>query len=223
MKYRTILFDLDGTLLNTLDDLHAACNYALAAVGEPLRSREEVRRFVGNGIGMLLERAIPGGTANPRYEEALDLLQRYYCAHDRVKTAPYEGVLPLLDALTERGYRLGVVSNKPDGPVKNLCRACFGDRIAVAIGEQAGIRRKPAPDTVLEALRALGADPASALYVGDSEVDLATARNAGLPCLSVTWGFRDRDVLIAAGATALVDNPQEVLAFLKEKEGSCGC
>ncbi len=222
MKYRTILFDLDGTLLDTLDDLHAACNYALAAVGEPCRSREEVRRFVGNGIGKLLERAIPGGTAHPRYEEALALLQRYYQAHDRVKTAPYEGVLPLLDALAERGYRMGVVSNKPDGPVKALCNAYFGGRITVAIGERAGIRRKPAPDTALEALRGLGADPASALYVGDSEVDIATARNAGLPCLSVTWGFRDRDALIAAGATALADSPREALAFL-EKEELCGC
>ncbi len=222
MNYQTILFDLDGTLLNTLDDLHAACNYALAAVGEPLRSREEVRRFVGNGIGTLLARAIPGGAAHPRYEEALDLLQRYYRAHDRVKTAPYEGVLPLLDALTERGYRLGVVSNKPDGPVKALCRAYFGDRIDVAIGDRPGFRRKPAPDTVMEALRELGANPASALYVGDSDVDIATARNAGLPCLSVTWGFRDRDVLLAAGATTLAASPQEVLAFLEQEE-PCGC
>ncbi|MCD8341941.1 MAG: HAD-IA family hydrolase [Clostridiales bacterium] len=222
MKYRTILFDLDGTLLNTLDDLHTACNYALAAVGEPARSREEVRQFVGNGLGKLLERAIPGGAAHPRFREALALLQRYYRAHDRVQTAPYEGMLPLLDALVEQGYRLGVVSNKPDGPVKALCSAYFGDRISVAIGERSGIRRKPAPDTALEALRVLGADPAFALYVGDSEVDIATARNAGLPCLSVTWGFRDRDALIAAGATALADSPQAVLSFL-QKEEPCGC
>ncbi|MCD8086599.1 MAG: HAD-IA family hydrolase [Clostridiales bacterium] len=222
MNYQTILFDLDGTLLNTLDDLHTACNYALTAVGEPPRSREEVRRFVGNGIGTLLARAIPGGTDHPRYGEALALLQSYYRAHDRVNTAPYEGVLPLLDALTEAGYRLGVVSNKPDGPVKALCRAYFGDRIAVAIGDRPRFHRKPAPDAALEALRALGADPDSALYVGDSDVDIATARNAGLPCLSVTWGFRDREVLLAAGATALADSPQEVLAFL-QGETLCGC
>lgn len=218
MGYQAILFDLDGTLLDTLDDLWDACNYALSAVGEPLRTREEVRRFVGNGIGKLMERAIPGGLEHPRFQEALAILQRYYGEHDQVKTKAYEGVLPLLELLKGEGYPLAIVSNKPDASVKALSALYFGETVSVAIGEREGVRRKPAPDTVLEALRLLDVDKSTALYVGDSEVDVQTARNAGLTCLSVTWGFRERDTLEAAGATAFADTVEDVLAFVRERE-----
>lgn len=215
MGYQAILFDLDGTLLDTLDDLRDACSYALGAVGEPPRTREEVRRFVGNGLGKLMERAIPGGREHPRFQEALAVLQRYYEQHNQVKTRPYEGVLPLLEALKREGYALAIVSNKPDASVKALSALYFGGLVSVAIGERENVRRKPAPDTALEALRLLGADKSAALYVGDSEVDVETARNAGLPCLSVTWGFRERDTLEAAGATAFAGTPEDVLAFVR--------
>lgn len=220
---QAILFDLDGTLLNTLDDLMDACNHALRSVGEPERTREEVRQFVGNGIGLLMERAIPGGRSHPRFREALADLKSYYQTHSQVKTKPYPGVLELMEALSEQGALLAVVSNKPDAAVKLLCGQYFSRYVTVAIGEREGVRRKPAPDTVLTALRALGAEPDSGVYVGDSEVDVATARNAGLPCISVTWGFRDPEALLEAGAETLVDTPKELLALLDDGgESLCG-
>lgn len=216
MYEQAILFDLDGTLLDTLDDLADACNYALRSVGAPERTRDEVRAFVGNGLGKLLERALPDGRGHPRYAEALATLQAYYQAHNQVKTKPYAGIPALLAALRDRGALLGVVSNKPDPSVKMLCAHYFPNAFAVAIGEQPGVRRKPAPDTVLTALRALGGDAESAIYIGDSEVDLATAQNAGLPCISVTWGFRTPDALLDAGAEALAATPEELLALLED-------
>lgn len=221
MGYRAILFDLDGTLLDTLDDLRDACNYALSRVGEPPRSREEIRRFVGNGLGKLVERAVPGGRAHPRFGEALAVMQRYYAAHSQINTRPYPGVPSLLEGLKGEGYALAVVSNKPDRAVKELSARYFGGALAVSIGEREGVRRKPAPDTALEALRLLGAGRAEALYVGDSEVDIGTARNAGLDCLCVTWGFRERETLAAAGANAFADTPEDVLAFVRGR--GCGC
>lgn len=216
MYEQAILFDLDGTLLDTLDDLADACNYALRSVGAPERTRGEVRAFVGNGLGRLLERALPGGRAHPRYAEALTTLQAYYQSHNQVKTQPYEGIPELLTALRDRGALLGVVSNKPDPSVKQLCARYFPGLFPVAIGEQPGVRRKPAPDTVLTALRALGADAESAVYIGDSEVDLKTAENAGLPCVSVTWGFREPETLLEAGAEVLAASPEELLALLED-------
>ena len=200
MKYNTFIFDLDGTLLDTLSDLASAVNYALRQYDMPEHDLDAVRRFVGNGVRRLMERAVPDGQANPLFE--LDT------------TCPYEGISQALLALRQRGCRLAVVSNKMMAATRQLV-AHFFPEVEVAIGENeaAGIRRKPAPDTVDEALRLLGAKREEAVYVGDSDVDIQTAANAGLPCISVLWGFRDRDFLLAHGATTLISRPEQLLTL----------
>lgn len=214
MNYNTVIFDLDGTLLDTLDDLADSLDHTLKEVGAPALTRAQVRRYVGNGMARLIELALPGGRDDPRYDRTLETMQTYYKAHNQIKTAPYPGVLDLIGELRRRGCALAVVSNKPDSSVKPLVRFYFGDAIPVAIGQRPDVRRKPAPDAVEEALRQLGRDRDQAVYVGDSEVDLYTARNAGMDCISVTWGFRDRDVLDRAGATRYANTPAEVLNWL---------
>ena len=212
-QYHTYIFDLDGTLLDTLDDLTAAVNYALRCYGMPEHSRDDVRRFVGNGVRLLMIRAVPDGEQNPRFEEVFDTFRQYYLEHSLDTTRPYDGIQETLMALKERGCRLAVVSNKFYVATQELCRHFFADTIEVAVGEHEaeGIRKKPAPDTVNEALSQLGVDRRDAVYVGDSDVDLQTARNAGLPCISVLWGFRDKDFLTANGATTFVATPKELL------------
>ena len=212
-QYHTYIFDLDGTLLDTLDDLAAAVNYALRCYGMPEHSRDDVRRFVGNGVRLLMIRAIPGGEQNPRFEEVFDTFRQYYLEHSLDTTRPYDGIQETLMALKERGCRLAVVSNKFYVATQELCRHFFADTIEVAVGEHEaeGIRKKPAPDTVNEALSQLGVDRRDAVYVGDSDVDLQTARNAGLPCISVLWGFRDKDFLMANGATTFITSPEELI------------
>ncbi|MCD7886053.1 MAG: HAD family hydrolase [Clostridiales bacterium] len=214
MNYNTVIFDLDGTLLDTLDDLADSLDHTLKEVGAPALTRAQVRRYVGNGMARLIELALPGGRDDPRYDRTLETMQAYYKAHNQIKTAPYPGTLDLIDELRRRDFALAVVSNKPDSSVKPLVRSYFGDAIPVAIGQRPDVRRKPAPDAVEEALRQLGRERDQAVYVGDSEVDLATARNAGMDCISVTWGFRDRDVLDRAGATRYANTPAEVLNWL---------
>lgn len=209
-----VIFDLDGTLLNTLEDLADSTNYALAVSGFPPRSLEEIRAFVGNGVGRLIHLAVPAGTPPEAEARCLADFRAHYLLNMEHKTAPYPGVLPLLDALSAAGLRLAVVSNKFDGAVKGLCASYFGARIPVAIGESPSVARKPAPDAVLRALAELGTAPGRAVYVGDSDVDLLTARNAGLPCVSVSWGFRDRDFLLAHGAARVVDTPEALGALL---------
>ncbi|MBQ8127787.1 MAG: HAD-IA family hydrolase [Prevotella sp.] len=212
-QYDTYIFDLDGTLLNTLDDLAAATNYALRTNGLPQHSVDDVRRFVGNGVRMLMRRAVPDGEQNPRFEAAFAAFRQYYLAHSLDTTRPYDGIMTMLRSLKSRGCRLAVVSNKFCAATEELCRHFFNGLIEVAIGENeaAGIRKKPAPDTVFEALRQLGGTADGAVYVGDSEVDIQTARNAQLPCISVLWGFRDRDFLTANGATTFVAAPLDML------------
>ena len=212
--YQTVIFDLDGTLLDTLQDLADSTNYALSVHRMPARTLEEVRTFVGNGVGRLIHLAVPEGT--PAEEEAACLadFRAHYLLNMENKTAPYPGVPALLEHLQAAGIRTAVVSNKFDGAVKGLCQNYFGDRLPVAIGESQGVARKPAPDTVFRALAELEAEPAGAVYVGDSDVDIATARNAGLPCISVTWGFRDEDFLLAHGATEIVADPDGLYAAL---------
>lgn len=212
-QYDTYIFDLDGTLLNTLDDLAAATNYALRTNGLPQHSVDDVRRFVGNGVRMLMRRAVPDGEQNPRFDAAFAAFRQYYLAHSLDTTRPYDGVMTMLRSLKSRGCRLAVVSNKFCAATEELCRHFFDGLIEVAIGENeaAGIRKKPAPDTVFEALRQLGVGPDGAVYVGDSDVDIQTARNAQLPCISVLWGFRDRDFLTANGATTFVAAPLDML------------
>lgn len=213
MKYNTYIFDLDGTLLNTLTDLAASCNYALRKHGMPEHSIDDVRRFVGNGVRLLMERAVPGGADNPDFEAAFASFREHYMLHSLDTTRPYDGITEVLEELKRRGCRLAVVSNKMMAATVELCRHFFPDLIEVAIGENEaeGIRKKPAPDTVFAALRRLGVESAGAVYVGDSDVDVQTAANAGLPCISVLWGFRDRDFLIQNGAKTFISAPSELL------------
>ena len=211
MGYDTILFDMDGTVLDTLQDLWASTNAVLRELGKPERTMDEIRSFVGNGAANQLRRAMPAGSSDEAVADALSRYQTHYAAHCRDHTRPYDGIVPALRTLSAAGKRLAVVSNKPDRAVKLLSTAHFGELMGVAIGETPERRRKPAPDTVLAALDALGAAKDGAVYVGDSEVDVATARNAGLPIIAVSWGFRSRQQLAAAGAAVIVDDPRELV------------
>lgn len=213
MRYQTYVFDLDGTLLDTLGDLAASTNYALRTHGMPEHSLDDVRRFVGNGVRVLMERAVPQGAENPQFEVAFQTFRTHYMQHSLDTTKPYDGILETLEALKAEGCRLAVVSNKMMAATQELCRHFFRDTIEVAIGEHEaqGICKKPAPDTVNEAFRQLGVGKERAVYVGDSDVDILTARNSGLPCISVLWGFRDRDFLIQHGAETFISAPSELL------------
>ena len=218
--YQAVIFDLDGTLLDTLDDLAAAVNAALTAHGMPTRTRDEVRSFVGDGVALLVERALPDGRAYPAFDDCLADFKRIYAENSRVSTRPYDGIPALLARLRERGIRVAVVSNKYDAAVRDLCAHYFGSLVEVAVGERPSVAKKPAPDTVFEAMRALGLDPdspddrASCVYVGDSDVDILTARAAGLDCISVLWGFRDEAFLRSTGATATAATVEALEALL---------
>jgi phosphoglycolate phosphatase len=215
---RTFIFDLDGTLLDTLGDLAASVNYALQSCDMPQHSIDDVRRFVGNGVRLLMERAVPGGTAHPRFDEAFATFRQHYMEHSLDTTRPYDGIPEMLMTLRRHGCRTAVVSNKFYAATQELCRHFFADSIEVAIGEHEaeGIRKKPAPDTVNEALRQLGVGREQAVYVGDSDVDVATAAASEMPCISVLWGFRDREFLLAHGATRFVSHPRELLTILAD-------
>ena len=211
---KAVMFDLDGTLLNTLDDLTAAVNHALSLRGYPGHTREEVCAFVGNGIGKLIERSVPAGTAPEEVADALRDFTEYYESHLSIYTQPYPGIIDLIKRLQARGILVGVVSNKKDEAAQTLCREFFGDEVLV-VGESADVRRKPAPDGVNALLKAWGTvSKAEVLYVGDSAVDVATAIDAELRFVCVTWGFRTREQLSAAGATAFVDTPKQIEAYL---------
>ena len=214
MKFNTAVFDLDGTLLNTLGDLADSVNAVLERYGYPVRTEEEVRRFVGNGVPLLIERALPSGTGREEYETCLQAFKEHYRKNMCRKTAPYPGIPELLRELKRRGVKMAVVSNKFDAAVRELCKKYYGGMISVAIGESAHVRKKPAPDSVWRALRELGAERESALYIGDSDVDIQTARNAGLAGVGVTWGFRDRALLEREGARYLIDRPEQLLDIL---------
>ncbi len=205
-----ILFDLDGTLLDTLDDLTAAANAALKEFGCPLRDREEIRRFVGNGVRRLMELAVPEGMDEAAFEECLGRMRAYYDAHSAEATAPYEGVPEMLSALKEKGIRMALVSNKPDPLVAKLAQIHFPGIFAVTVGESPRRARKPAPDMPLYALEQLGLSQEEVFYVGDSEVDVRTARNAGIPVVSVTWGFRDREMLERLEPERMIDRPAQL-------------
>ena len=203
-----VLFDLDGTLLDTLADLHDAVNHTLDQFGYPRRTLEEVRRFVGNGAARLIALAAPEGK-DPA--PVLACFQEYYRDHCRIKTAPYPGIMDALAVLGEH-YPLAIVSNKPDAAVKALCADLFPG--VYARGEDADCPRKPHPAMVFQAMVAIGAD--ACVYVGDSEVDIATARSAEVPCVSVTWGFRDKDELKAAGATVFCHRAEELIDTIEK-------
>ena len=214
MRYDTVIFDLDGTLLDTLQDLAAAVNYALHQQGYPPRTVQEVCRFVGNGVEKLMRRAVPAGLPEERIMAALAVFKDYYALHNNDATAPYPGIEALLDHLKARGVRMAIVSNKNDPNVKALARLYFPITISMAVGEGGGVRAKPCPDTVLHVMNTWGCDPSRVLYVGDSDVDIQTARNAGVDCASVCWGFRPEQELRAAGATLLVHTAQELEAVV---------
>ena len=212
--YTTVIFDLDGTLLDTLEDLTDSVNYALTDAGYPGHTIEEVRMMVGNGVRTLMERAVPTGISTEAFEAVFAAFKEHYDQHCNDHTHPYDGIPELLHTLKAQGFRLAIVSNKVDSAVKTLRALYFNETIPVAIGEKEGIRRKPAPDTVVTALQELGASASDAVYVGDSDVDIQTAANAGMDCISVSWGFRDTAFLKAHGASLIIDHPQELPALL---------
>lgn len=209
-NFDTYIFDLDGTLLSTLDDLAASCNFALRHNGMPERTTEEVRRFVGNGVKKLMERAIPEGLENPLFEKTFADFRQHYMLHNLDTTRPYDGVMDMLRSLKQRGKHIAVVSNKFYAATQSLCKHFFGDLVEVAIGEREDIRKKPAPDTVNEALRQMGVTKEKAVYIGDSDVDVMTAKNSGMPCISVLWGFRDHQFLVEHDATIFVSSPLQL-------------
>ena len=206
-----ILFDLDGTLLNTLEDLLDATNYALALCGYPERTLPELRRFVGNGAENQIRMSLPAGASPEEVRKVLNIYKPYYTEHCQVKTRPYDGVLDALAVLGAK-YPIAVVSNKPDAAVKSLCAQMFPG--VYALGEAADCPRKPAPDMVFRACQAIGAD--TCVYVGDSEVDVRTAKNAGVPCLSVLWGFRDREEIEAEGGAHFCEKTEELAEKIEE-------
>ncbi len=211
---KAIIFDLDGTLLDTIRDLHSATNYALRKYGFSERTLAEINSFVGNGLGMLIRRAVPTGTSEEIVQEVLTTMKSYYADHYHDLTVPYSGILELLRCCKDRGIPMAIVSNKADPFVKNLCNLFFKDQIHVALGESPEQPRKPAPNMVFSALEQLGVSPADAYYVGDSEVDILTAKNAGLPCIAVTWGFRTEECLLEAGATIFARDPMEIYQII---------
>ena len=214
MKYKYVIFDLDGTILDTLDDLADAANAALASQGYPQRTRDEVRMFVGNGIRKLIERATPDGVTEEEIVRTHEAFTAYYSAHCKDKTKPYDGIPELVAALKDKGIRSAVVSNKADYAVKKLCEEYFGDLFEISIGEREGIRKKPAPDTVFEVMRVLGAAPEETVYIGDSDVDVLTAKNSGIDCIGVSYGFRGREFLESHGAQVIADSVGELWEML---------
>ena len=211
---RNIVWDMDGTLMDTLQDLMLAVNHALKKYDMPERTMEQIRCSVGNGVRRLVVQSVPGGEDNPLYQAVFDEFRNWYLAHCEDHTAPYEGILEVLRELKMRGYRMAIVSNKIQEGIDELHRRWFSDTIDVAIGERPGIARKPAADMVRLALREIGASQDDSVYIGDSDVDMATARNSGLPCISVLWGFRTRRELSASGAKHFVGKPHEILEML---------
>lgn len=213
---KAVIFDLDGTLLNTLDDLADSTNYALSKFGYPTRTIEEVRQFVGNGVAKLIERAIPEGENNSNFEKCLSIFKENYAQNMYNKTAPYNGIIEMLSNLKSKGIKIAVVSNKFDLAVKELCKKYFEGFIDFAAGENEaqGIKKKPAPDTVISVLNEFNFAPEDAVYVGDSDVDIMTAKNSKMPCISVTWGFRDKKFLLENGATILINAPSEIYNHL---------
>lgn len=214
MKYDAVIFDLDGTILSTLEDLADGTNYALKSNGLPERTIDEVRRFVGNGVRLLIERAVPENTPLETIDKVHATFAEYYTAHCSIKTKPYDGILDMLDGLRKKGIKLAVLSNKPDYAVQPLCKQYFNEYFDMASGEVTGIAKKPAPDGVYRILDKLGIKNDRCVYIGDSDVDVTTAKNSGMDCIAVDWGFRDRDNLLGAGAELIASTPKELFELI---------
>lgn len=214
MKYNTVIFDLDGTLLNTLDDLRDSLNEILMQNSYLPQTIEDVRRFVGNGVWNLVRRSLPGSCSDQEVTRIMEDFKLHYKKNMQNKTRPYNGIMELLLDLNRFNYKVAIVSNKFDAAVKELSLTYFGNLIPVAIGETTEIKRKPAPDSILRAVKELDSSLESTVLVGDSETDVQTAKNAGIPCIGVTWGFRSREVLREEGADYLIDTPREILTLI---------
>lgn len=212
MKYKLVIFDMDGTILNTLEDLANSLNYALEKSGFPKRNLSEVRSFVGNGIQKLVERGVPTGSSEVEIERVLDNFTKHYKVHCSDNTRPYEGITNLLIELKDKNYLIAVVSNKADYAVQALCNKYFPQLFDAVVGEKTSVRKKPAPDTVNYVLNQLKINQTDAIYIGDSEVDIETAKNADMNCISVDWGFRVHEDLIKAGATKIVSRPIDIMS-----------
>ena len=211
MAYKAAVFDLDGTLLNTIVDLAWATNYALEQFNMPTYTVDEVRQMVGNGVAKLIRDAVPEGTDDATYQRVLACFKEHYADHSLDNTAPYPGILDAVDTLRAAGVKCAVVSNKPDFAISDLMSNFFPGRFDFALGQRDDLKRKPDPEPVHYALAQIGVNPQDAVYIGDSEVDVATARNSGMPCISVTWGFRDKEFLIEHGATLFIEKPYQLL------------
>lgn len=211
MKYKAVIFDMDGTILNTLEDLKNATNYSLRQFGMPERSLEEVRMFVGNGIRKLVERAVPTGTPKEKIDQILDVFLEYYEIHSADNTSPYPGILELVEKLKKSGIKTAVSTNKADVPAQELGREYFNGIFDLIVGQQDGLKVKPAPDSVNKILSILDIQKKDAIYIGDSDVDVQTAKNSGLDFIGVSWGFRGREFLEKNGAKNIVDNANEIL------------
>lgn len=211
MKYKLAIFDMDGTILNTLDDLAISLNYALRNVGFPERTISEVKSFVGNGIHRLIELGVPADTSVAETEKVYQLFIEHYTVHCTDNTRPYDGIQKALKEIKDAGILTAVVSNKADYAVQDLCLEFFDGLFDYAIGEKEDLRKKPSPDAVYEVLTNLNIEKSDAVYIGDSEVDIQTAQNSGLDCITVAWGFREIDSLLASGATTIISDPNELL------------
>ncbi len=213
MKFKALVWDLDGTLLNTIDDLRDAVNYAMTVHGFPTHTTEEMKQYVGRGIRYMLACAVPAGESNPQFEDVLNTFVPYYEAHCQDKTAPYEGISESLAALRAAGCKMAVVTNKIQSAAEELVARMFPD-IDIVVGDSPAVKRKPAPDGVYLALEKLGITGSDAAYIGDSDIDYATATNASLPCLSVLWGFRTREQLESIGADTFFASPRALTDYI---------
>lgn len=215
--YDTIIFDLDGTLLNTIEDLTDAVNYTLVNYGFSKRTTEEVKSFVGNGMENLLKKSLPITVKEDKFKEIFNFYKNYYSKNSQKKTHLYEGVLEMLRELKDRNIKISLVSNKNHNSVLDLYDLYFREYMKVVIGDRPGFRRKPSPDSIYEAIKVMGAEKENTLYIGDSEVDILTAQNAGIPCVLVTWGFRTKESLINSGGKNFINKPEELLDLINKK------
>lgn len=211
MKYRIAIFDMDGTILNTLEDLADTMNYCLKMYGMQERSLSEIKSFVGNGIRRLVEQAVPNGTDEGIIDEIYATFIDYYKDHCALKTRPYDGIRKVLKELKGKGVLTAVVSNKADYAVKKLCKEYFDGLFDCSVGDKEGIRRKPYPDSVISVMEHFEANQNEAVYIGDSDVDYQTAQNAGVDVIMVSWGFREEDYLRSIGAEKIIHEPDEIL------------